>query len=82
MNEYPKINSVEKQKKREIKIVYRPPFEEKKMIMEEFGFYEPLPKKEKDTSLMTLGEISIYDQECKIYKLKLELAKTAYISKY
>jgi len=38
MNEYPKINSVEKQKKREIKIVYRPPFEEKKMIMEEFKF--------------------------------------------
>ena len=26
MKEYPKINSVEKQEKREIKIVYRPPF--------------------------------------------------------
>jgi len=31
---------------------------------------------------MTLGEISIYNQACKIYKLELEMAKTAYISKY
>lgn len=29
MKEYPKNNLVEKQKIREIKIVYRPPFEEK-----------------------------------------------------
>jgi len=74
MNEYPKIDTVEKQKKREIKIVYRPPFEEKKMIMEEFKFDEPKPKKEKHTNLMTLGEISIFRQECKIYNLKLKMA--------
>jgi hypothetical protein len=29
MKEYPKANSIEKQTKREIKIIYRPPFEEK-----------------------------------------------------
>jgi len=29
MKEYPKTNSVEKQTKKEIKIVYRPPFEDK-----------------------------------------------------
>lgn len=51
------------------------------MIMEEFEFDEPLPKKEKDTILMTPGEILIFRQACKIYNLKLEMAKTAYISK-
>ena len=29
MKEYPKANSIEKQTKTEIKIIYRPPFEEK-----------------------------------------------------
>jgi hypothetical protein len=44
MKEYPKINSVNKQKKREIKIVYRPPFEEKQLTIE-FEFNEPKPIK-------------------------------------
>jgi hypothetical protein len=48
--------------------------------MEEFEFNEPKPIKEKESKLMTPGEIEIYRQSCKIYNLKLEMAKTIYIS--
>lgn len=51
------------------------------MIMEEFEFDEPKPIKEKESKLMTPIEIGIFKQACKIYNLKLEMAKTKYISK-